>query len=193
MLKHVLAVLPLISLSLLPIAQADSADCTSLKLSRMGNASISGFGGLMATVSRPGSLVTSASPSSTYTCNNTTITNRNGEVRITGKTFADAVKQANRMQPYLYRDGLDNSRVIKVVFSTTNVAVNTTKYPLSYEAIGFSLDRGENIRPVVLEGRVYSPMRFGANDIAVIFTDDEEGVWGEAWISPRDKSIIFRP
>lgn len=193
MLKHILAAFPLIGLSLLPTALADSSDCAYLKLSRMEGVAISAFNGLMASVSRPGSMLSSSSPDSTFTCNNTTIANRKGEVRITGKTFADAVKQANRIQPYLYRVGLDNNRAIKVVFSTTNVAVNTTKYPLSYEAIGFSLDRGETIKPVVLEGRVYSPMRFGANDVAVIFTDDEEGVWSEAWISPKDKSIIFRP
>lgn len=193
MLKRLLPLLPLLSLSLLSPALADSADCASLKLTRMKDAPINGFGGLMATVNYAGSIFTAASPNAAYTCNSTTVTNRDGVVRIIGKTFADAVKQANRMQPHLYRNGLDNSQVIKIVFSTNSVAVNATKYPLSYEAIGFSLDRGETVRPMVLEGRVYPPMRFSANDVAVVFTDDEAGVWGEAWLSPKDKSIVFRP
>lgn len=193
MFKPMLITTFILAVSMTHPASAASADCASLKLTRMDPAPLNGFGGLMVTASNPGSMISSASPSSAYTCNNTTIQNTNGQVRITGKTFADAVKQANRLQPYLYRAGGDSSRAIKIVFSTNNVAANAARYPLSYEAVGFSLDRGETIKPLVLEGRVYPPLRFSANDVAGVFTDDASGLWSEAWLNPRERTVIFKP
>lgn len=178
--------LPLLTLAAFSTALADSPGCANLKLSRTSNG--------LAALLMSGEVFGNFEVSAPFYCKNTTITSRSGVVTIKGKTFADAVKQANRLQPYLYRYGRDNTRVIKVVFSTNAVTVNPTKYPLgNYEAIGFSLDQGDTMAALLLEGKVYSPRRFSADDVVLVYTDTDSGVWSEAWLNPQEKTVIFRP
>lgn len=130
---------------------------------------------------------------SSYQCGHTTISDGNGSVQIVGQTFADAVRQANLLQPALFRSRNQSDQVVKVVFGADRVTVNVTRYPLSSEAIGFSLDGGTTIKPMLLEGSVYPPMRFSPAAVAVVFTDGDTARWGEAWINPKKKSITFKP
>jgi len=181
-----------LALSLSWTALADDSSCSGLALSREKDVPLIGSG-LFLVIREKGSIFSSYATDMTFNCNGTTISNRNGQVFIVGKTFADAVKQANRLQPYLYFNRQNTSQVVKVVLGTDRVTVNAGQYPLSDEAIGFSLDQGNTLRPLLLEGRVSAPMRFSKNDVAVVFTDGEAAVWGQASLNPGTKTIVFRP